>query len=88
MSGGLNVKIPHYLRRSFEVHTADETWRSGEIILRSELDRNAIWTHLQTLTPLPDISQFQFVSGRSSISHIQQWTVGLIVAIPHTLPVT
>jgi hypothetical protein len=83
-----NVKIPHYFRRSFEIHIADGPWKSGEILSRAEHDRNAVWAQLQELAPLPGISQFQFISERNSISHLQHWPLGLIEAIPHTFSVT
>jgi hypothetical protein len=85
---GLNVKIPHYLRRSFEVYIADEPWKSGEVVLRADLGKEAICSHLKSLIPLPDHSQFQIVSGRNEISHLSNWPIGLIVLIPKKFPVT
>jgi hypothetical protein len=49
---------------------------------------DGVWAQLQELAPLPDISQFPFISGRNSISHLQHWPIGLIVAMPHIFSVT
>jgi hypothetical protein len=84
----LKVKIPHYVRRSFEVDIADEPWKSGDVVLPATFGKEEIWKHLQSLTPLPHHSQFQIISGRNEISHLPNGPIGLIALIPKKFPVT
>jgi hypothetical protein len=48
----LKVNLQHYVRRSFEIHIADEPWRSGEIVSPASLNGAASATHTSA-THLP-----------------------------------
>lgn len=67
---------------------AGEPWKSGEVVSRADMGKEAIWSRLQTLIPLPDHSQFQIISGRNEISHLPNCPIGLILLIPKKFPVT
>lgn len=49
--------------------------------------KDKIWEHLQTLQPIPDVSQFLIYAGRQDVSKNDKWPVGEIVAVPHTFSV-
>jgi hypothetical protein len=82
------VKLLHYLRRTVEAFTADEPWKSGELVLPATMGNDEIWKHLQTLTPLSHHSQFQIISGRNDISAATTWPAGHIMLNPLKFPVT
>jgi hypothetical protein len=84
----LNVTLPHFVSRSFEILIADEPWKSGEVISPATHNRDQVWEQLQQLTPLPHISQFQFIQGRTDISTCLSFPPGEIIAIPYKSPVT
>jgi hypothetical protein len=67
---------------------ADVPWQADDIVLPAALGRDGIWAHLQTIFPLPDLSQFQVISGRNEIPHAPTWPIGLIKLIPKLFPVT
>jgi hypothetical protein len=79
---------PYHIRRKFQIHISDCPWETDEILLPSELARNQIWEHRQTVRTLPDIRQFVICSGKSDISKSDKWPGETIVAIPHKVTVT
>jgi hypothetical protein len=66
---------------------AEDPWESGEVILPSSYDKAQIWAHLQSLHPVPDVSQFQVVCDRKEISKDIMWPAGKIEAVPFKFPV-
>jgi hypothetical protein len=81
------VKLEPFTRRTFRLFIADDRCESDEIILPSALKKSEIWTHLQTLHAIPDVTQFQVVANRIEISGKDQWPAGLIEAVPLRFPV-
>jgi hypothetical protein len=71
----------------FTLYIADEPWESGEVILPKAYGKAEIWAHLQTLHPIPDVSQFQVVCERTEISKDDMWPAGHIEAVPTRFPV-
>jgi hypothetical protein len=82
------VKLVPYTRHEFTLHIADEPWESGEVLLPTSFGKDQIWAHLQSLHPIPDVSQFQVISGRKEITKDAQWPPGRIEAIPFAFSVS
>jgi hypothetical protein len=82
------VKLEPFTRPEFVLYIADDPWESGEILLPTSFGKVKIWEHLQTLHSIPDVTQFQVVSGKKEITKDDRWTEGKIEAIPCTFPVT
>jgi hypothetical protein len=65
------VTLPPYSRRQFTLFIADDPWESGEVVFSSSYGKARIWAHLQTLHPIPDVSQFQAVCDRTDLNIIR-----------------
>jgi hypothetical protein len=83
----INVKLEPYTRRKFILHIADDPWESDEILLQTSLGKAKIWEHLQSLHPIPDVSQFLIFVGHLDISKHDKRPPGTIEAIPVKFPV-
>jgi hypothetical protein len=81
------VKLEPFSRREFVLHIADEPWRSGEVLLPTAFGKKQIWEHLQTMHPIPDVSQFQVIAESIDVTKDDRWPSGRIEAIPFKFPV-
>jgi hypothetical protein len=81
------VKLEPFMRREFTLYIADEPWESGQVLLPKAYGKAQIWEHLQSLHPIPDLSQFQVVAGKQEVTKQDKWPAGRIEAIPVTFPV-
>jgi hypothetical protein len=86
-SSCINVKLEPYTRRKFILHIADDPWESDEIVLQTALGKAKIWEHLQTLHPIPDVSQFRIFVAHLDITNLDKWPPGTIDAVPVKFPV-
>jgi hypothetical protein len=82
------VTLEPFTRRGFTLYIPDDPWESREILLPTAFGNVQIWEHLQTLHPIPDVTQFQVVSGRKEITEADKWPDGKIEGVPCTFPVT
>jgi hypothetical protein len=78
-----SVRLPHYVRRSFQIRMADDPLDSGEVFSLEPDSKEQVWAYLQSQHAIPDLSQFVVTSGSLDITKLDKSPIGQIVAVRH-----